>query len=29
MTWACRAGWLGIGIAAFRFGGALVWHALH
>lgn len=28
MTWACRAAWLFILAAAFRFGGALVSHAL-
>lgn len=28
MTWACRAAWAGIFIAAFRFGQALAWHAI-
>lgn len=28
MTWAFWAAWALIFVAAFRFGGALAWHAL-
>jgi hypothetical protein len=29
MTIACRVAWVFILLAAFRFGGSLVWHMMH